>query len=439
MCGSKMSRKNFTRVITRFSKLGFAVKMKLTGFKIEGINNSGVIWFFSVQGLFHVAFDLGNMAFQRDCLLELQEVWLKRYDDPLLPADGILRFNKRLKVVPEDCILSDVSCPQNIQQEIEARKPVGRACTSKCIVLSNEKSIHAKVYVDYRGNIVSTESVCNCVSSCECCPEYAMEETVSCENSCAVDETDAAACSDPTANNMECNPSYTDNDRQSYEYLGTRKFREKLIQFIQTTFIEEVSNPVVRQIMLVLEYLNYFAKLEKTDAFENFGCILFKIMEEFLVLVGVDDGMPNVFKNTFGISREKFILLYQISDWLGQEYHKLEELIKEKVETFKRDNITCIDTLPSAETITDTLFPSFMKTFVTNWLGFHNENHILHGKSELNVMSDHCYTQPPKNDIPGNINYQLVQLILEFGSNCLISGIGHVVFSRLQIENRSDV
>lgn len=44
----------------------------VTGFKIEGINNSSVIWFFSIQGLFQVAFDLGNMAFQKDCLSQLQ-------------------------------------------------------------------------------------------------------------------------------------------------------------------------------------------------------------------------------------------------------------------------------------------------------------------------------------------------------------------------------
>jgi hypothetical protein len=236
---------------------------------------------------------------------------------------------------------------------------------------------------------------------------------------------------------LEFNSDST-HHRQNCDPPSAGKFRQKLVHLIKMSYFEEVSSPFAHQLLLVYDYLNYFMNSQETDLFVNFGSVLFKIMEEFLLLVTMDDELPDAFKNTSRMPQERFILLHLLSDWVGKEFHDLEGVIKENVETFKKDNITCIDSLPSAETITKTLFPSFMRIFVTNWLGFKNEDSLLHQNSETSSMSDHCYTQVEKVKGQGSINYQLVQLILEFGSNCLISGIGHVVFSRLQIENNSD-
>ena len=59
--------------------------------KIEGVHNSSVVWFYSVQGLFKVVFELLSTAAQRDCLTRLkvgqQQTWAKIHS--LLNLDNI--------------------------------------------------------------------------------------------------------------------------------------------------------------------------------------------------------------------------------------------------------------------------------------------------------------------------------------------------------------
>ena len=44
----------------------------LLGIKIEGINHSANLWFYTVQGLFAVAFEHLDLNAQRDCLEKLK-------------------------------------------------------------------------------------------------------------------------------------------------------------------------------------------------------------------------------------------------------------------------------------------------------------------------------------------------------------------------------
>ena len=76
-----------------FSKMFFPCPFRkysiflLPDVKIEGVHNSSVVWFYSIQGLFKVVFELLNTAAQRDCLTKLkvgqQQTWA-RYNFLLL-------------------------------------------------------------------------------------------------------------------------------------------------------------------------------------------------------------------------------------------------------------------------------------------------------------------------------------------------------------------
>ena len=347
----------------------------------------------------------------------------------MLPADGVLRFNKRFREISQDCDLSNVTHPENFELEMEARMLKGRACTSTSIVVSNEIWTHQETEKGHQDKMNNTDSMCTCVDNCYCWPECADEETV-------IEPRPEVYDSEVSETSTDFN-TYIHVTGHNCQFSSASVFRQKLLHFIQTINFDKVSGPFVRRLLLAFDYLNYLVNSLETDSVESFMNVPFRLMEDFLLLVNMVDDQHDVFRNMFGMSRERFILLQLISEWLGKEFHDLEGLIKENVEIFKKDNIMCIDSLPSPETIIKTLFPSFMTTFVINWLGFQNEDDTLHNKSE--ATSDHCYTQVTKLKGQANINYQLVQLILEFGSNCLISGIGHVVFSRLQLENNSDV
>jgi len=50
-----------------------------SGFRIVGVNNSKVMWFYSVQGVFRTIFEFGTKEMQRDCLGCLQVVTYRFY------------------------------------------------------------------------------------------------------------------------------------------------------------------------------------------------------------------------------------------------------------------------------------------------------------------------------------------------------------------------
>lgn len=221
-------------------------------------------------------------------------------------------------------------------------------------------------------------------------------------------------------------------------YYQTTAFKDELLLFLKKAKYAHVSSENLKKIIVVLDYLCYFEQKSSSCSVVHFESVFFKIMEEFLVIVNneTDDRNEAILKNTFDLPKDKHILLYLISDWLGHEYQELEALIANKVDAFKKENIMSIDYLPTSETLIDNLFPTFMKTFVVNWCGFKLNNDRSENELDANVCHDHCYSGPLS--VSRNTNYPLVQLMLEFGSNSFISGMAHVVFSRLQAQNKSE-
>ncbi|XP_077996274.1 uncharacterized protein LOC144449587 [Glandiceps talaboti] len=128
------------------------------------------------------------------------------------------------------------------------------------------------------------------------------------------------------------------------------------------------------------------------------------------------------------------------SRWLGQEFNQMNNTVSKSVEAFKAKNISCIDNLPPAEQLIDTLFPRSMKLLFTTWIGIkRNESQKALGLQEIQSCKDDdqdCGLDSPKESRPAYTQqtfsrYPLVQLILEFAKQTLISGVAHVLYSRL--------
>ena len=136
-------------------------------------------------------------------------------------------------------------------------------------------------------------------------------------------------------------------------------------------------------------------------------------------------------KNNFDISWKRDIALCVMSDWLGNKFNQLEPEIALKVEQFKTDHIESIDSLPQAEAMIDMLFPACMKCLLCSWIGVSEE------KAGPRAVVDHCYGNQSKRRKQscqtGRNLFPLIQLILEFTNNALISGVAHVVFTRLML------
>jgi hypothetical protein len=148
-------------------------------------------------------------------------------------------------------------------------------------------------------------------------------------------------------------------------------------------------------------------------------------------LMGPDPHLDDLFDNDFNIECRRNAVLCMLSEWLGNQFRTLSPMVEEKVLTFKKEHIGCIDNLPPATEIIDSIFPRCMSLFVYHWLT-KGENVPqftqttkstiqTHGKkSKIDYHSDSVSKIAP-----------LAQIILEFANNTLISGVAHVVYAQV--------
>ena len=96
-------------------------------------------------------------------------------------------------------------------------------------------------------------------------------------------------------------------------------------------------------------------------------------------------------------------ILSAISKILGDELYKFHLEINERVTEFKKRHITSINNLPPSSLLVKELFPDCMRLLLLHWMG---------NKDGENVNS-------------------IIQVILELVNTSLVSGVAHVLYSRL--------
>lgn len=397
LSSTSVNRKNHIRVHTRYSKHGLASRLTLSGFKIEGINNSGTMWFYSIQGLFQVVFELHSKEAQRDCLTTLQETWLERFSEPVLQPEGIIRFHKRLRAQPEPEAHIDLNSGKQDLTLVKSKLPL-----KKLVVVPDDDD--GEIVEEGQANSDNV-SISGFFFNAHAA-DFVKEETVSSSTSQGPEAGD---------------------------------FVERLISFVTSDISSagEVSHQITCQILLALDYLKHISS-EDVEHFAKWGFAFFEMMEQYLALVKSDMYEDSV-DDTFGLPREKYALLYVVSEWLGKEYYKLESEISKKVDMFKQENLTTIDSLPPSESTIDMLFPSFMKQLLVCWLGASGDHEgLMLDWLSASAFADHNYSPRAKKSKTGSCDtdrplFPLVQLILEFATNSLVSGVAHVIYSRLRL------
>ncbi|CAC5392108.1 unnamed protein product [Mytilus coruscus] len=110
-----------------------------------------------------------------------------------------------------------------------------------------------------------------------------------------------------------------------------------------------------------------------------------------------------------------------ICKYVGNELNKFESQISENVEKFKENHIKCIDNLPPPEEIIDGIFPLCMKELIVHWMNPQIQTCV-------NISEQKRFKSSPEI-LP---DFHIIQLILEFVNNSLISGVAHVVYSRIR-------
>ena len=248
----------------------------------------------------------------------------------------------------------------------------------------------------------------------------------------------------------DCNQHSISSDadiqqRLSKEYDGESDLH-RLVSYVcdfihkQGQKMSETHCSALRKLDILLQFFKNEC-LDDSSGVPGFPC---EILDQYNKLV-TDRTMDKYFSNSFNVPIRTNIALCLMSEWLGKELSGFSELISHKVEKFKLEHIDSINDLPSPQSLIDLLFPACMKILMVNWMGQHGTGYGEDNSSSvsLSVESDHDYSPPVKKRANStksrNSNtsvFPFVQLILEFANNVLISGVAHVLYSRLLHDGR---
>ena len=119
-----------------------------------------------------------------------------------------------------------------------------------------------------------------------------------------------------------------------------------------------------------------------------------------------------------------------ISRWLGRVFYNFRDKVNKQVFEFKSKNLGNIHNLPSAECVIDELFSPLMKIFLLSWM---NVGGSIDSQDRDSVREDIGPSSTSKLVLLKS-PFPVIQLILELANQTLVSGVAHVLYSRLAQE-----
>ncbi|XP_052073920.1 uncharacterized protein LOC127711804 [Mytilus californianus] len=178
----------------------------------------------------------------------------------------------------------------------------------------------------------------------------------------------------------------------------------KLNQFLMFMYSETDKDFLTLFCDVICLFLDHYPKIILPVTFST------ELLEEFR---GCD---LDISKNAI---HDKFLNF--ICKYVGKELNQFDCQISENVEKFKENHIKCIDNLPPPEEIIDDIFPLCMKELIVHWMNPQIQTCV-------NISEQKRFKSSPEI-LP---DFHIIQLILEFVNNSLISGVAHVVYSRIR-------
>ncbi|XP_033827901.1 uncharacterized protein si:ch211-110p13.9 [Periophthalmus magnuspinnatus] len=318
---------NHPRHHAKFAKKGLATKLHFSsvyrfhGLKVPTSNNS--LWFYSVQGLFRIAFEFYSKQDQLSLLENFQDIWKSHINDDPLQKGYTFSQQLDLTVIGKE--------PGTKQSRIN--EPGSD-------ILKPLEAVHTSMEAG--------------------------------DNS-----EDHNYCSHP----YQCPETHPNLDLFFPSQKQIHRLGDKLPQ-IQPGQLKTVG--------LLLDLIDSYI----TDNLNEHN-----VTEAVMVLLQAKQ-WDEVYSSC---------LLSCIGRWLGQQFHKANSSISQKVEGFKLHHIDRINDLPPAEELTQELFPEAMRSLLLHWMGLSEEASVDKRHSECPILL----------------------LILEFANHNLITGVAHVLYSSL--------
>ncbi|XP_041079056.1 uncharacterized protein si:ch211-110p13.9 [Polyodon spathula] len=322
---------NHPRFHAKFAKKGLATKLIFSAeFRIHGLRlASGVnsLWFYSIQGLFRVAFEMYSKEEQLLVLENFQELWRSRIND------GLLNQSYNMELLLGGMQTQDVVGHYN------------QECLTK-LRIENVSDL-----IEYE-----TASETDPIVSCE------VTAPLSNYTQFKVDHT-------------YCRPEDGDAEKSSSpQHQVSRKIKtlEHLLQNPVTDMQKEKSGVV----LLLLDCIDEL--ISKVTNEEEVSDIILQILKAVYKLY--QEQNPDV------TSAYNSPLLHTVSSWLGQQFSSANSCISKQIEDFKVNHINRITDLPPAEELVSELFPESMRVLLMNWMGLSDDAASWKRHSEYPIL-----------------------------------------------------
>ena len=240
-----------------------------------------------------------------------------------------------------------------------------------------------------------------------------------------------------------CQRSYFGQQRHSTECDDEMKFLvDDILELLQDkmTTLSVSGQDLLQKLVVLIEFFRH--EFLVTDPSGESPAFPFSVLEQYTLLIK-NCATQKLFGNKFDIACRRNAVLCLLSEWLGSQMHLLSDALQCKVMTFKERNINCVENLPCPRTLVDLVFPRCMQILLVHWLGQEEEEVDAgeghgasdHSYSSLDVDDDGEHPSTAKGASVASTTtpdkFPFIQFILEFANNALISGVAHVVYSRL--------
>lgn len=416
-CGS-YALKNLGRLHSKFALDGLACKVKLpNGYRIKGIRGAGdIVWFYSIQGLFRVAFEYYGRNDLKLLLEKLQNVWLSRVDDPLINHEIVVEKDSEVGFEAEFLTLEE---NPGKSKELGAMHGSGSETLSPTTSSDNsgakanemseiELPAVDKVRDRYRCNRCDSEIENIDINAAEAPPgqqatsdNSTILQFASNTSICDMNETLSDSATIPRSSGALCDKKNMNLNPPLVQPLCPDDEAHKLMSVLRDIFEAEST------LAIIMSYLETFIQLCITEKENIVGkqstSFPIKLMKDYMELKNSKE---------IEVPHDDELAIHVLSSWVGEKFFMFKDLLKHNINIFKQENINSISDLPHPEEIIKTIFPSAMYSLVYLW---------VRGTGGLH--------EGPESEENARKIAKMCLLVLELLNGSPITGLGHWIYS----------
>ena len=375
-CGNSDS-KNLGRMHSKYSEDGLACKVYLpNGYQMKEIRGvADKAWFYSIHGLFRIAFSFYPRTELKILLHKMLSLWMARAEEPLLQKTLVIDDINNIiyeNLISENTFESAKWCnckEETIGMDTELQHPEATERTRESMDQEIQCALDLEIN-DYNETRYGTQY-------------GALDYQIVPKESINSSSNSEWTATQGNANSSDC--------------------IAEIIETIKPRLLQVYKDELGRS--LIVPYIKSFLDL-MVDEEKN---IVEQQSTSFPIKL-IKDYMDAKYNQMGEAPQDHELAIHIVSSWVGDRFYLFKDIIKHNIDSFKQTHIDAISELPSPEEIVRTVYPSAMYSLIYLWIRGTGEDRQDDVEEAKRIRS-------------------ICLLILELLNGSPITGLGHWIFS----------